>query len=174
MGQVQVGVAVQFVCSLPAFHPLRMLCGLHAIFFSHLCRFSGCKSSTILYWIRPWVALHFSTSKELLSSDWPVQTHIFQMNLWRSPAHCDTLVARMWRRFTSGHTTGLSFWEYIDGNNTTQSILVNYNPTENYPSIIWNSIVWHEQINSRTSHHWNHMMDVVLLLFILLLLLMCN
>ncbi len=43
MGQAHLGVAVQFVCSLGAFHPLRVLCGLHTICLSHLHRFS-CKA----------------------------------------------------------------------------------------------------------------------------------
>ncbi len=50
MGQAHQGVAVQFVCSLCAFHPLGLLCGLHL--FSDLHRFSSHKSSTILLWIR--------------------------------------------------------------------------------------------------------------------------
>ncbi len=32
-----VGVAVQFVCSLHAFHPLGLLCGLHTFFSPLIC-----------------------------------------------------------------------------------------------------------------------------------------
>ena len=58
IGPAQLGVAVQFVFSLRAFHPLRVLCGLHAIFFSHLHTFSGRKSSAILLRIWPQIFLY--------------------------------------------------------------------------------------------------------------------
>ncbi len=68
-----VEVAVQFVCSLHAFHPLRLLCGLHAIFFSPVPRFSGCKSSTILLLTWPSVLLLLRFTS--------VKNHIF-MNMF--------------------------------------------------------------------------------------------